>query len=180
MAKVIPNAFDRTKFINPAQVGGVERYVIDDGAGRGVRALCVNTGGGLRYRVLVDRGFDVDQASFNEHSLTFLTHKGVTAPSRGLDRGTGWLKGFPGGLLTTCGPFNIGEPCTDDDEELGQHGSHSNTAASIESVVEPNPRAGRNEIRLVGRVRYGAFYGPLLELRRTITSMLGSNAIDVV
>src|SRR3954471_11837043 len=107
MAKVIANAFDRTKFINPAQVGGAERYVIDDGAGRGVRAVCVNTGGGLRYRVLVDRGFDVDRASFGAHNLAFLTHKGVTAPSRGLDRGFDWLKGFPGGLLTTCGPFNI-------------------------------------------------------------------------
>ena len=42
------NLIDITRFINAAQVGGIEQYVIDDGAGRGVRALCVNTGGGLR------------------------------------------------------------------------------------------------------------------------------------
>jgi hypothetical protein len=48
-----------------------------------VRALCVNTGGGLRYRILVDRGFDIDQAFLNEQSLAFLTHKGVTPPAQG-------------------------------------------------------------------------------------------------
>src|SRR3954467_10807426 len=86
-------------FINPAQVGGIEAYTIDDGPGRGVRALCVNTGGGLRYRVLADRGLDIDQAFFNQHSLAFLTHRGVTAASPAFDREIEWLKGFPGGLL---------------------------------------------------------------------------------
>ncbi len=136
------NPFDTTKFINPAQVASIEPYTIDDGPARGVRALCVNTGGGLRYRVLVDRGLDIDQAFFNQHSLAFLTHKGPTAPSRGLDRGLDWLKGFPGGLLTSCGPTNVGAPGTDQGEELGLHGPHSNSAATIESVISPDPRAG--------------------------------------
>ncbi len=35
------------------------------------------------------------------------------------DRGIEWLKGFAGGLLTSCGPMNIGRPTTDQDEELG-------------------------------------------------------------
>src|SRR5215203_2112850 len=117
--------FSPEKFINPAQVGGIEAYQIDDGPARGVRALCVNTGGGLRYRVLVDRGLDIDHAFFNQHSLTFLSHKGVTRPTRALDRGLDWLKGFPVGLLTSCGPTNIGGPCTDQGEEVGLHGPHS-------------------------------------------------------
>src|SRR5256885_7873582 len=102
-----------SRFINPAQLGGIESYVIDDGPARGVRALCVNTGGGLRYRVLVDRGLDIDQAFFNQMSLAFLAHKGVTPPTRGLDRGLDWLKGFGAGLLTSCGPFNTGGPVVD-------------------------------------------------------------------
>ena len=171
-------SFDTTRFVNPAQVGGVEQYTIADGEGRGVRALCVNTGGGLRYRVLVDRGLDIDQAFFHQHSLAFLTHKGVTPPRRANDRGIQWLGGFPGGLLTSCGPFNIGPPGEDQGQELGLHGSHSNTAATIESVVQPDPRAGRLEMSVTGVVRYGALFGPLLELRRTIRSTLGSNAIE--
>ncbi|MCC7350466.1 MAG: DUF4432 family protein [Phycisphaerales bacterium] len=171
--------FDIGKFINPAQAGGIESYTLEDGAGRGVRALCINTGGGLRYRILVDRGLDIDQAFFNQHSLTFLTHRGVTRPTRGLDTGIRWLKGFPGGLLTSCGPFNIGSPTNDQGEELGQHGEHSNTAASLESIVQPDPHRGRDEMSLSGVVRYGAFYGPCLELRRTIRSKLGQNRIDI-
>lgn len=169
--------FDTSKFINPAQVGGIESYALADGDGRGTCALCFNTGAGLRYRVLVDRGLDIDQAFFNQHSLAFLTHKGPARPTRALDRGIDWLKGFPGGLLTSCGPFNIGPPGQDGGQELGLHGTHSNTAASIESVIQPDPRAGRVEMSVTGVIRYGALFGPLLELRRTITSVLGGNVI---
>src|SRR3954468_799843 len=135
-------------FINPAQLGGIDAYVIDDGPGRGVRALCVNTGGGLRYRVLVDRGLDIDHAFHNQHSLAFLTHGGVTSPSRAYDRGIDWLASFPGGLLTTCGPFNVGSPGEDQGEEYPLHGHHSNTPATIESVIQPDPHNGRNEMSL--------------------------------
>jgi hypothetical protein len=177
MAHASEQPFDTSKFVNPAQVGGIDAYAINEGEGRGVRALCVNTGGGLRYRILADRGLDIDQAFFNQHSLAFLTHKGVTPPRRAHDRGIDWLKGFPGGLLTSCGPFNIGPPGEDAGQELGLHGTHSNTAATIESVVQPDPRAGRTQMSITGVVRYGSLFGPLLELRRTITSLLGVNAI---
>ncbi len=171
--------FDTNKFISASQVGGIDAYVIDEGPARGVRTLTVNTGAGLRYRVLVDRGLDIDQAFHNQHSLAFLSHKGVTSPTRSLDRGLDWLKGFPCGLLTSCGPCNIGSPCVDQGEELGLHGPHSNTAASIESVIQPDPHAGRNDMTIVGLLRYGAFYGPCVELRRTIRSTLGINTIQV-
>lgn len=175
-----PNApFDTAKFINHHQAGGIESYTMNDGDGRGVRVLNVNTGGGLRYRVLVDRGLDIDHAFLHQHSLSFLTYKGVTAPTRALDKGLDWLKSFPGGLLTSCGPFNIGGPATDDGEEVGLHGPHSNTPATIESIVQPNPHAGEIDMTIVGRVRYGAFYGPCVELRRTITSTLGRNDIRI-
>ena len=176
----MPAHFKTDRFINISQIGGIEHYTIDDGAGRGVRVLCVNTGAGLRYRVLVDRGLDIDQAFFNQHSISFLTHKGPTAASRGLDRGLDWLKGFPGGLLTSCGPTNIGPPGQDGAEELGLHGPHSNSAASLKAVHQPDVHAKRPAMSIVGVVRYGALYGPCVELRRTIASPLGENAIDVI
>jgi uncharacterized protein DUF4432 len=171
--------FDTSKFIHPSQAGGIDAYTIDEGTARGVRALLVNTGGGLRYRILVDRGLDIDQAFFNQHSLSFLTHKGVTPPTRALDHNLDWLQSFPGGLLTSCGPFNIGPPGKDGDEDLGLHGPHSNTAATLESVSQPDPHAGKLDMTVVGSLRYGAFYGPCLQLRRTLHSTLGSNAIEV-
>jgi hypothetical protein len=171
---------DSRKFINPTQIGGIERYVIDDGPARGVRALWVNTGGGLRYRILVDRGLDIDQAFFNQISLAFLTHSGPTFPTRALDRGLDWLKGFPGGLLTTCGPTHIGPPGQDEGEDLGLHGPHSNSPVELESVHQPRPHSGHDGMSVTAVVRYGAFYGPCIELRRTIGSMLGQNSIDVI
>ncbi len=171
--------FDTDKFANVAQVGGIESYVIDEGPARGVRALVFNTGGGLRFRVLVDRGMDIDQAFMHQHSLSALAHKGPTPPTRGLDRGLDWLKGFPVGLLTSCGPFNTGAPDTDAEEELGLHGPHSNTAAAVESVVQPDPRRGQLDMSVTGTIRYGAWYGPNIELRRTISCTLGSNRIDI-
>jgi hypothetical protein len=178
-SKPAPAPFVTRTFVNPAQVGGIESYQIGDGAGRGVRALCVNTGGGLRYRILVDRGFDIDQAFFNEQSLAFLTHKGVTPPAQGIEGGIDWLHLFPGGLLTTCGPFNAGPPGDDNGEALPLHGVHSSTPATIESIVQPDPRAGRLEMSAVARLRYGKLFGPNLELKRTIRSALGTNYIDI-
>jgi hypothetical protein len=171
---------DTSKFINPQQVGGIESYTFDNGPARNTRALLVNTGGGLRYRILPDRGLDIDQAFFNQHSLTLLAHKGVTPPQAdALRHGLDWLRGFGVGLMTSCGPTNIGGPTTDNGEEVGLHGPHSGTASTIESVVQPNPRMGRMEMSVTAIVRYGAFYGPCIELRRTITSKLGENWIDV-
>jgi hypothetical protein len=172
-------SYDLDKFANPLQVGGIARYVIDDGQGRGVRVCEVNTGGGLRYRVLLDRGLDIDHAFMNQHSLTFLSHRGVNVPTRAFDHGTDWLTGFPGGLLVTCGPFNTGSAAVDAGDDLGVHGPHSNTAGEVETVVQPDPQSGRTEMLIRGQVRYGAFYGPNLILCRTIRSVLGENTIWV-
>lgn len=174
-----PLPFDATKFIHHAQVGGIDSYEIAEGGGRGMRALCVNTGGGLRYRILVDRGLDIDQAFHNQHSLVLLPHKGLTRPSRAYDRGLDWLKSFPIGLLTSCGPTHMGAPANDEGEELGLHGPHSNTPAELLSICQPDPRGGELTMSVTGVVRYGALYGPSIELRRTIASELGANWIDV-
>jgi hypothetical protein len=169
-----------TTYINPQQLGGIESYTFNDTEAFGTRAILVNTGGGLRYRLLPDRGLDIDHAFFNQHSLAFLTHRGVTKPSRAYDRGIDWLKSFPGGLLTSCGPLSVGPPANDAGEELGLHGHHSNTAATIESIVQPDPRRDQTDMSVTAVVRYGQFYNPCIELRRTVRSSLGQNFIDVL
>jgi hypothetical protein len=89
------------------------------------------------------------------------------------------LKGFPGGLLTCCGPYNIGGPCSDNGEDLGLHGPHSNTGATLESVTQPDPRRGSLDMQITASFRHGAFYGPCVTLRRVITSRLGENWIEI-
>ncbi|MEJ2705105.1 MAG: DUF4432 family protein, partial [Sedimentisphaerales bacterium] len=67
----------RDKVGNVAQVGGIETSVLDNGPGKGTRIAWVNTGGGLRYKVVIDRGLDIVEAFYDRHSLAWLSHAGV-------------------------------------------------------------------------------------------------------
>ena len=167
------------RYINPAQVGGIETSVLDDGLGRGVRIAWVNTGTPLRYKVLIDRGLDIADAFYGEHSLAFLSLTGTTAPTRGLDGGLDWLRGFYGGLVCSCGPQHVGAPETIDGVDYGLHGTHSNTPASVEVVCQPDPAAGQDVMSITGRVRTARVFGPNIELRRTIRSVLGAARIEI-
>ncbi len=165
--------------MNAAQLGGIETSVLDNGPGRGVRIAWVNTGGGLRYKVVIDRGLDIADAEFLGQSLTWHSLTGVTPPTYGYHQGLDWLWGFYGGLLVSCGPLNVGNPFEEGDETYGLHGTHSNTAAIVESVVNPDPRRGQLEMKITALVRTARVFGPNIELRRTISSRLGGTAVHV-
>ncbi len=165
--------------INPSQLGGIETSVLDDGPGRGVRIAWVNTGGGLRYKVVIDRGLDIADAEFLGQSLTWHSLTGVTAPNRAYERGLDWLRGFYGGLVVGCGPMSVGAPCTDNEQELSLHGTHSNTPAAVEFITSPDPARGRYEMNITGVVRTARVFGPNVELRRTISSTLGEPTLRI-
>ena len=92
----------RGKISNPAQLGGIETSILDNGQGRGTRIAWINTGAGLRYKVIIDRAMDIADASFNQHGLSRLSHLGTSGPQPFSDRGVEWLRTFGGGLLVTC------------------------------------------------------------------------------
>ena len=165
--------------INPIQLGGIETSVLDNGPGRNVRIAWVNTGGGLRYKVVIDRGLDIADAEFLGQSLTWHSLTGVTAPTPAYHRRLEWLRGFYGGLLVSCGPLNTGGPFEEDGQEYGLHGTHSNSRAIVESILNPNPADGTDEMKITGLVRTARVFGPNVELRRTLTSRLGEPAIHI-
>jgi Domain of unknown function (DUF4432) len=165
--------------LNAAQLGGIETSVLDNGPGRGVRIAWVNTGGGLRYKVVIDRGLDIADAEFLGQSLTWHSLTGITAPRPAYRRGLDWLWSFYGGLLVSCGPLNTGGPFEEEGQSYGLHGTHSNTAAILESIVNPDPARGQLEMSITGLVRTARVFGPNVELRRTITSTLGTPSIHV-
>ena len=167
------------RFIHPAQVGGIETSVLDDGPGRGGRIAWVNTGSPLRYKVLIDRGLDIADAFYSSVSLAFLSLTGPTPPTRALDRGLDWQSGFYGGLVCSCGPQHVGAPAEVDGVEYGLHGTHSNTPAQVEVVCQPDPAAGIDTMSITGLVRTARMFGPNVELRRTIRSVLGQPFIQI-
>lgn len=174
-----PSPSSNALVINCQQLGGIETSVLDNGPGRGVRIAWVNTGGGLRYKVVIDRGLDIADAEYNGQSLTWHSLGGITAPQPSFCRSFEWLRGFFGGLMVSCGPFNTGAPFTENGVEFGLHGTHSNTAAAIESIVNPDLSRGQYEMSITGVVRSARVFGPNVELRRTIASTLGQPAIRV-
>ena len=169
----------RDKISNSAQLGGIETSVLDNGVGRGVRIAWINTGTGLRYKVLIDRAMDISDAFYNQYSLAWLSHGGITAPQPFSDKGIDWLRTFNGGLLTTCGLTHVGGPEYDRYGERGIHGHISNIPAEIESIIQPDPRMGKMEMSITGIIRETRIFGPSLTLRRTISSTLGKANIYI-
>ncbi|PRY02927.1 galactose mutarotase-like enzyme [Pontibacter ummariensis] len=169
----------KNKICNPAQVGGIETSVIDNGHGRGTRIAWVNTGTGLRYKVVIDRAMDVADAFYNQHSLAWLSYLGVTPPEPFSNRGADWLRTFGGGLLVTCGLTHTGGPEADAYGERGLHGQVSNIPAEIESVIQPDPLVGKMEMSITGRIKQTQLFGPNLELRRTISGKIGQATLTI-
>lgn len=172
-------SFKDVPVMNSAQLGGIETSVLDNGPEKGVRIAWVNTGGGLRYKVVIDRGLDIANAEFLGQSLTWLSLTGTNAPSHAYHRGLEWLRNFYGGLVVSCGPLNTGGPFEESGQAYGLHGTHSNTPAIIESIINPDLTTGRDEMSITGIVRTARVFGPDIELRRTISSTLGENAIRI-
>jgi galactose mutarotase-like enzyme len=167
------------KISNIAQIGGIETSVLDNGLGRGNRIAWVNTGSGLRFKVVLDRGMDIAEAFFNQHSLAWLSHAGFTNPQPLSDKKLDWLKTFGGGLLTTCGLSHIGGPEIDAFGERGIHGNIANVRAEVESVVQPDPMRGKMDMSLTATMKESTVFGPSLELRRTLTATLGQAKITI-
>lgn len=167
------------KISNPAQLGGIETAVIDNGLGRGTRIAWINTGSGLRFKVVIDRAMDIADTFYNGHSLAWLSHAGIIAPEPFSNIGLDWLKTFGGGLLTTCGLSHVGGPETDEYGERGLHGQISNLSAELESIIQPDPIAGKMDMSITGRIKQSQVLGPNLELKRTISATLGEATIRI-
>ncbi|QRR02113.1 aldose 1-epimerase family protein [Dyadobacter sandarakinus] len=169
----------KEKVSHHQQVGGIETSVLDNGPGRGTRIAWVNTGTGLRFKVVLDRAMDIADAFFNQHSLAWISHTGTTYPQPFSDKGIDWLRTFGGGLLTTCGLSHVGGPESDNFGDRGLHGLISNTPAEIISIVQPDLRAGKLEMSITGIMRETKPFGPSLELKRTISATLGQPGLRI-
>jgi len=169
----------QNKICNAMQVGGIETSMLDDGLGSSVRIAWVNTGSGLRYKVVIDRGLDIVDAFYNQHSLVWLSHAGIIAPRPDANRGLEWLYSFTGGLLTTCGLTHIGSPESDENEERGLHGRINNIPASVESIIQPDPLAGKLNMSITAVVKQSRLFGTNLELKRTISSKIGEATVHI-
>ncbi len=167
------------KVFNSLQLGGIETSILDNGSGRGTRIAWINTGTGLRYKVVIDRALDIADAFYNEHSLAWLSHAGTTPPEPFSNIGIDWLRTFGGGLLVTCGLSHIGGPEVDENGQRGLHGQISNIRAEIESIIQPDPLSRNMDMSITGKMKQTQVFGPNLELKRKISGTLGKAGIKI-
>ncbi|MGI5816584.1 MAG: aldose 1-epimerase family protein [Armatimonadota bacterium] len=154
------------------QVGGVRKVELADGSERGVEAIDFRTGAGLDFTVLAGRGMDIGAVTYRSYPLAWISPTGATAASYFEPTGLGWLRGFHGGLISTCGLTYAGAPATDGDEQLGLHGRVSNIPAKSVSYG-----ASWHEDRYImfaqGEMRETSVFGPNVLMSRRVSAFLG-------
>ena len=179
---------------NLQQVGGIEHISYEDGYARGVRALQVNTGVGLRFSVTPDRGMDVARAEFAGIGHCYLAPNVSPGPwyYEGKLDDYAWLRVGLGGLFNTAGLVTIGVPQTISTEQYGftqrlteRYGTHGRIAVTPASRYTYGERWDGDSCRLwvEGFVREEISYGENLSLARRYETELGAKSFrmtDVV
>jgi hypothetical protein len=159
-----------------SQIAGVRESVMSDGKSRGMRIADIHTGSGLQFTVVPERGMDIMHASFKGIPLTIISANGYCHPSYHEPAGLGWLKTWGGGLLTGCGLISAGNP--EESLNLPLHGFLSNIPAE-KTVCRQEWVDGKYLLSITGEVREAKFFGENLLMKRTISTSLGSNTIEV-
>lgn len=156
-----------------SQIGGIRDFTFNDGKRKGVRAIEIDTGV-IRFTVLPDRGLDIAQAFFAGESMSWISKTGIVAPTYYEKDGTSFLRGFFGGLVTTCGLRNIGGPVG----EYGLHGRAANIPAEQISVFA-DWVGDEYVMRVSGMMRDAVVFGENFVIKRTITTKLYSNELTL-
>ncbi len=160
------------------QLVGISAGERTDGAERGVRTLEVQTGSGLAFTILPERGMDIGEARLNGVPLAWRSPMDLVHPSRHERAGRGWERSFGGGLLATCGLDNVGVAQEDEGVTYPLHGRINHLPAT--GVRHDGAWVGDEYLLAIeGRVRQANLYGENLLLTRRIETRLGSDTLAV-
>lgn len=157
-----------------SQLYGIEEHHLVGGRGDGMRLLEVNNGKGLSLTVSLDRAADIARLRYRGINMSYFSPCGYVAPPYYEGTGSGWLKSFTAGFLTTCGLQAVGTPCVDAGEELPLHGSIANTPAEQAYWYEED-----SELIVRAVVRDEVIFGRKLRLYRELRVSLEENAFTI-
>jgi len=161
-----------------SQLGGARLLRFADGPETGVLAAEVRTGSGLAFSVLPGRGMDLGFAEYRGMPLCWRSSTGEIAASHYEPEGEGWLRGFSGGLMATCGLTTAGWPSTDDGRQLPLHGRASYLQAR--NVYVDGEWQGDDYVMWAqGRTRETVVFGEDVRLTRRVWARLGESRLFV-
>ena len=164
-----------------SQVAGARRAELIEGNERGADLIEVFNASGLSFSVLPGRALDIASAHYKGMSLCFRGNTGDVGPAFYEAQGFGWMRGFFGGLVTSCGMTFTGHPEVDpeeENEELGLHGRLSFIPAK-NVVADSSWQDEDYVVRLGGKMREAVVFGTNLELTREITTVLGEKCLRI-
>jgi hypothetical protein len=161
-----------------SQVGGARLVEYTEGPESGVRAAQLRTGSGFAFTVLPDRGMDLGFAEYNGMPLCWRSSTGEIAAPFYEPADQGWLRGFSGGLMATCGLTTAGWPTTDEGEALGLHGRASYLKAR--NVYVDGAWDGDDYVMWAqGKTRETVVYGENVQLTRRVWARLGESRLFI-
>lgn len=185
MAHLFGRTYSRTDLLNlvgdMSQVASIRRSELIEGNERGAGLIEITNSSGLSFSLLPGRSLDIASAFYKGMSLCFRGNTGDVGPAFYEPMRYGWMRGFYGGLLTTCGMTFVGHPEVDpeeEDEELGLHGR-------LSFLPGKQVRAGGlwkgddYVISAKATMREAVVFGTCLELSRTISTALGERIIRI-
>ncbi len=158
-----------------SQIARVKPYRLTEGLEDGVFALDVTNGSGLDFTLLPSRGLDISTARYNGRAIAWRSATTDAHPAyfdHEGEGGRGWLRGFYGGLLVTCGLTYAGAGGEDQGQLYGLHGRVSNLPATN---VQWDGAWDGDEYWLTvsGKVRQATVFGENIQLTRTVRVPLG-------
>lgn len=157
-----------------SQIGGARHMKLVGGTHEGVDVVEFRTGSGFCFLAVPGRGIDITTAGYQGKALDWRSASGEVSPALYEEHDLGWLRSFPGGLVTTCGLTQAGAPCEDQGEKLGIHGRYSNTPAS--NVQVDGAWDGDDyKMWVTGKVRQSRLFGENLLMQRKVSAVLGES-----
>jgi hypothetical protein len=161
-----------------SQVGGARLVSLTEGPEAGVVVAELRTGSGLAFTVLPGRGMDLGFADYRGMPLCWRSPTGEVAAAFYEPAGDGWLRGFSGGLMATCGLTTAGWPSIDEGQSLPLHGRASYLPAR--SVYVDGEWQGDEYVMWAqGRTREAVVYGENVRLTRRVWARLGESRLFI-
>ena len=164
-----------------SQLAGTRRAELVEGNERGSDLIEVFNASGLCFSILSGRALDIASAHYKGMSLCFRSHTGDVGPAFYEPEGLGWMRGFFGGLVTSCGMTFTGHPEIDPEEENQELGLHGRPAfIPAKSVAAESGWEGEDYlVRVRGKMREAESLGTSLELSREISTILGEKCLRI-
>jgi hypothetical protein len=121
---------------------------------------------------------DLGFAEYRGMSLCWRSPTGEVAAAAYEPEGDGWLRGFSGGLMATCGLTTAGWASTDEGRPLGLHGRASYLQARNVSV-DGQWEGDEYVMWAYGRTREAAALGDNVRLTRRVSARLGESRLFI-